>query len=173
MYHGQLGSNDCSKRSDRAGDRPHRKHTFPKTLAERPAHTPDFFSVLVGTFSFPKEPLATIVLFLRTIFRAGLALWFGRSLIPLNVRVAASRAAHDAIGPAHLLDVLEALFLCGKLYVDLADVTGFGCFRCAMLHFLKCSSPRSSAHIKIPMAIIATQAHFGIGLAFLVDFHVA
>lgn len=45
---------------------------------------------------------------------------------PLDVLIAACRAAHDAIRPAHLLDVLKALFFRREEYVDIADTD---CFR--------------------------------------------
>src|SRR2546426_4034889 len=54
-----------------------------------------------------------------------LALAFGRPLHPLDVFLTAFGAADYAIGPAHLLDVLQALLVCGKLGVCFADVHGF------------------------------------------------
>src|SRR5437868_1032336 len=72
------------------------------------------------------EPLATIVL-VRVLWWllgiAGLAVSL-RALIFGDVVIPAGRAADNTIRPLHLLDIGQALFLSGKLYVDLADVHG-------------------------------------------------
>lgn len=55
-----------------------------------------------------------------------LVLGFSRASDPLHVLIATRRAAHDAIGPAHLFDVLKALFLSRELYEDFADAYRLG-----------------------------------------------
>src|SRR5271157_6473405 len=40
-------------------------------------------------------------------------------------RIAAHRATNSTIRSTHLLDVTQALFLGGELYVDLSDIDGF------------------------------------------------
>jgi len=49
-----------------------------------------------------------------------------RTFILRDVLVATSRAAHDAIRPAHLADVFEALFVRRKLYEDFGEADRLG-----------------------------------------------
>src|SRR4051794_19020279 len=67
------------------------------------------------------EPLATVGLFLRASLRTalGCAAW---ALILYDVLIAARRAAHDAVRPAHFFDVLQALLIGAKLFVRFADI---------------------------------------------------
>ena len=64
------------------------------------------------------EPRATVGLVRVTGLGAGLADGCSRTLVLCDVLVAAGRAAHDAIRPAHTLDVVKALVVGRKLYED-------------------------------------------------------
>jgi hypothetical protein len=72
------------------------------------------------------EPYAAIDLARFASLRAALASRSYGALVLCDILVAASGAAHDAIRPAHLADVLKALFVSRKLYEDFAEADRLG-----------------------------------------------